>query len=98
MAKVILAQCFVIKEKTRRVEAQPGRGSAVIYRRQNETPFPSHLLPAANDNQTTLLRTPHVCFEASDRLDQSCPLLTNVKHVHIHPFQQLQPSPPRKFR
>lgn len=76
--------------------AQPGRGRAVIYRRQNEIPFPSHLLPAANDNQTTLLRTPHVCFEARDWLDQFCPLLTNLKHVHVLPFQQLQPSPSKR--
>lgn len=90
------SQGFIIKEETTWVAAQPGCGSAVIYRRQNETPFPSHLLPAANDNQTTLRRTPHVCLEARDWLDQFCPLLTNLKHIHVPPFQQLQSSPPKK--
>lgn len=64
--------------------------SALIYRRQNEIPFPSHLLPAANDKQTTLLRTPRGCYEARNWLDQFCPLLTTLRHVHILPIQQLQ--------
>lgn len=79
------SQGFVIKKEN------ITSGSNVIYRRQNEIPFPTHLLSAVNDNQATLLRTSGVCFEAIDWLDQFCPLLTNFKHAHIVPADAAEP-------
>lgn len=94
MAGAVLAHGVLLsRRKTPRVVVQQGRGSNVLDRGQDEIPLPPQRLSAVNDNQSTLLRTPHVWFEAIDLLCQFCPLLTNFKHVPILPFQLRQLSP-----
>lgn len=61
-----------------------------------KSPYPPQRLSAVNDNQSALLRTSRVWFEAIDLLCQFCPLLTNFRHVPVLPYSTFQIR--QKFR